>query len=150
MIQIDNLNIHLGEFHLRHIQLEIREGEYFVLLGTTGAGKSVLLNVSRVYIHRIPAAFPSTAKVPVAFGIRPEEIAFVSRNNNSKDGNNLKARVIHIRFRSSFLEIELDAGFPLIAYHPWHRGASSPIAEGEDVCIHFQSKAVKVFSSIPL
>ena len=43
MITIKNLNIHLGEFNLRDINLHIREGEYFVLLGPTGAGKSVLL-----------------------------------------------------------------------------------------------------------
>ncbi|MBS1249307.1 MAG: Maltose/maltodextrin import ATP-binding protein MalK [Chloroflexi bacterium] len=42
-IQLQNLEIKLGEFHLRDINLVINEGEYFVILGPTGAGKTVLL-----------------------------------------------------------------------------------------------------------
>ena len=43
MIRIENLTVDLGEFILRDISLEIERGEYFVVLGPTGAGKSVLL-----------------------------------------------------------------------------------------------------------
>jgi len=43
MIRIENLSIDLGEFHLRDIDLRIEEGEYMVLLGPTGAGKTVLV-----------------------------------------------------------------------------------------------------------
>ena len=43
MIQIENLSIDLGEFHLRDIGLSIRDGEYMVVLGPTGAGKTVLV-----------------------------------------------------------------------------------------------------------
>jgi molybdate/tungstate transport system ATP-binding protein len=35
----------LGAFSLRDVSLEVAEGEYFVLLGPTGAGKSVLLEM---------------------------------------------------------------------------------------------------------
>ena len=43
MIHINNLNLRLGQFCLREINLTINEGEYMALLGPTGAGKSVLV-----------------------------------------------------------------------------------------------------------
>ena len=43
MIRIENLNIRLLQFHLRDINLEIEENEFFMLMGPTGAGKTVLL-----------------------------------------------------------------------------------------------------------
>ncbi len=43
MINIDNVSIHLGEFDLRGINLSIEENEFFILMGPTGAGKTVLL-----------------------------------------------------------------------------------------------------------
>jgi len=43
MIELKNISIDLGEFHLRDINLNIRDAEYMVLLGPTGAGKTVLV-----------------------------------------------------------------------------------------------------------
>lgn len=43
MVQIEQLDVTLGEFHLRDIDIEIAEREYFVVLGPTGAGKTVLI-----------------------------------------------------------------------------------------------------------
>ncbi|MDO8886887.1 ABC transporter ATP-binding protein [Candidatus Oleimmundimicrobium sp.] len=43
MIEIENLDIDLGEFKLRDINLSIKEDEVFVILGPSGAGKTVLL-----------------------------------------------------------------------------------------------------------
>lgn len=43
MIKIKNLSIDLGEFHLKDINLSIGDREYFVILGPTGAGKTILL-----------------------------------------------------------------------------------------------------------
>jgi molybdate transport system ATP-binding protein len=43
MIAIKHLSARLGDFSLKEIELDIREGEYFVILGPTGAGKTVLI-----------------------------------------------------------------------------------------------------------
>lgn len=86
---------------------------------------------------------------PVTFGMRPEEIALITENVGSQDANHLKARVAQIRFRPSYLEVELDAGFSLIAYHQWHRDSSPQIAEGRDLWIHIRPEAVVVFPRNP-
>ena len=43
MIEIKGLSLYLGEFHLQDINLSIGDGEYFIILGPTGAGKTVLM-----------------------------------------------------------------------------------------------------------
>jgi molybdate/tungstate transport system ATP-binding protein len=43
MIRIENLETRLTSFNLREINLSIEEGEFFILMGSTGAGKTVLL-----------------------------------------------------------------------------------------------------------
>jgi len=43
MLEVKDLCAQLGSFFLKDINLEVRDGEYFVLLGPTGSGKTVLL-----------------------------------------------------------------------------------------------------------
>lgn len=43
MIRLENLLLRAGEFELEIPDLQLSEGEYFVLLGPTGSGKTVLL-----------------------------------------------------------------------------------------------------------
>jgi molybdate/tungstate transport system ATP-binding protein len=43
VIRIENLSNDWAGFQLRNINLEVKENEYFVILGPTGAGKSLLL-----------------------------------------------------------------------------------------------------------
>jgi len=43
MLSVQNLSIALGEFALRNVNLHVPEGDFFCLLGPTGAGKTVLL-----------------------------------------------------------------------------------------------------------
>jgi molybdate/tungstate transport system ATP-binding protein len=43
MIRIENLYVELGKFALSDINLTVDESEYFIILGPTGAGKTVLL-----------------------------------------------------------------------------------------------------------
>jgi len=43
MIRTERLNFSVGQFALRDVTLDVREGEYFVLLGKPGSGKTLLL-----------------------------------------------------------------------------------------------------------
>lgn len=43
MILVKNLNITLGSFVMEHVNLEVNTGEYFILIGPTGCGKTVLI-----------------------------------------------------------------------------------------------------------
>lgn len=45
MIALDDLSVTIGSFRLNGITLHAGDGEYFVLLGPSGAGKTVLLEV---------------------------------------------------------------------------------------------------------
>jgi ABC-type Fe3+/spermidine/putrescine transport system ATPase subunit len=51
MIAIKDLSVHVGDFSLSDIDLQIDDQEYFVILGPTGAGKTVLLE-SIAGLHR--------------------------------------------------------------------------------------------------
>lgn len=43
MLRVENLSVKVGDFSLDEINFEIKNGEHFVLLGPSGAGKTVLV-----------------------------------------------------------------------------------------------------------
>jgi ABC-type Fe3+/spermidine/putrescine transport system ATPase subunit len=45
MIALEDLSVKIGDFHLDGITIEAGDGEYLVLLGPSGAGKTVLLEI---------------------------------------------------------------------------------------------------------
>ena len=45
MLKLKNISIQLGEFQLKNINLELDKGDYYVLLGKSGVGKTVLLEI---------------------------------------------------------------------------------------------------------
>jgi ABC-type Fe3+/spermidine/putrescine transport system ATPase subunit len=60
MIKVENITKNFGDFHLKDVSLDIGNGEYLVILGPTGAGKTILLETiagiyrpdkGRVYIN---------------------------------------------------------------------------------------------------
>jgi ABC-type Fe3+/spermidine/putrescine transport system ATPase subunit len=52
MIRLSRLSVRLGQFSLKEMDLEVAEGEYVVILGPTGAGKTVLLEAI-AGLHRL-------------------------------------------------------------------------------------------------
>ncbi len=76
-LQIQDLYVDLGEFHLRDIALDVAAGEYFVILGPTGAGKTILLEtIAGLYEADRGKIFVEAQDVT---SLRPEkrEIGFV-------------------------------------------------------------------------
>lgn len=43
MLRVEGIHLRAGQFHVRDVHLHVRRGEYFVLMGATGSGKSLLL-----------------------------------------------------------------------------------------------------------
>jgi molybdopterin-binding protein len=43
MVRVENISKNLGEFFLKDVSLDIADGEYLMILGPTGAGKTILL-----------------------------------------------------------------------------------------------------------
>ena len=43
MIRIENISKNMGEFFLKNVSLDVSVGEYLMILGPTGAGKTILL-----------------------------------------------------------------------------------------------------------
>ena len=43
MLDIRNVSKDLGEFILNDVSLEVRKGEYMIIIGPTGAGKTIML-----------------------------------------------------------------------------------------------------------
>jgi ABC-type Fe3+/spermidine/putrescine transport system ATPase subunit len=67
-IEIQSVSLRLGEFAVHDASLSVPEGEYFVLLGPTGAGKTVLLECI-AGLHR-----PEQGEVHVG-GARVDDVA---------------------------------------------------------------------------
>jgi molybdate/tungstate transport system ATP-binding protein len=44
MIKLENINVKFKNFELKNISLDIQKGEYHVLLGASGSGKTLILN----------------------------------------------------------------------------------------------------------
>ncbi|AEG17180.1 ATP-binding cassette domain-containing protein [Methanobacterium paludis] len=42
-LEVQNVSVDLGEFHLAHANLKLNKNDYMVIIGPTGSGKSVLL-----------------------------------------------------------------------------------------------------------
>jgi len=51
MIRVENISKVLGEFFLKDVSLDIGDGEYLMILGPTGAGKTILLEtIAGIYL----------------------------------------------------------------------------------------------------
>ncbi|PKL16748.1 MAG: ABC transporter [Spirochaetae bacterium HGW-Spirochaetae-5] len=51
MIRMNNVSLRLGQFSLTDFSLEVRGGEYYILLGPSGVGKSVILETIAGFHH---------------------------------------------------------------------------------------------------
>lgn len=114
MIRIEGISKDLGEFFLKDVSLEIDGGDYFMVLGPTGAGKTILLEtIAGIYrpdrgriflngreitglpprdrhigmVYQDYMLFPHlTVEKNIAFGLRPKRI---SRSEAGKKAGDL-------------------------------------------------------------
>lgn len=45
MLKVENINKKFGDFELKDISFQVNEGEYFIILGPTGTGKTIILEI---------------------------------------------------------------------------------------------------------
>mgnify|MGYP003818928981 CR=1 FL=1 len=43
MIEFENVSLSLGDFRLHDVSFEVRRGEYFIIVGPSGAGKTIII-----------------------------------------------------------------------------------------------------------
>ncbi|MCK9276036.1 MAG: ABC transporter ATP-binding protein [Syntrophales bacterium] len=78
MIETRNLTVRLGEFYLQDINISIGRNEFFVLMGPTGAGKTVLLEAIagliavdqgsiRIGVKEVTALAPERREVGIVY-----------------------------------------------------------------------------------
>jgi len=85
MIELQNLSVRFGLFHLHEVMTSIESGEYFVVTGPSGSGKTVLIEtliglnthyrgrvlLDGVTMRGVPVEARSIAYVPQDYGIFP-------------------------------------------------------------------------------
>jgi ABC-type sugar transport system ATPase subunit len=71
MIEVKNLSIHIGDFSLKNLNLTVQDKEYFVVLGPSGAGKTVFIE-SLAGLHKPKKGEIWIEKVNVT-ALAPEE-----------------------------------------------------------------------------
>ena len=86
MLRLEEICLNLGAFQLQNISLHVRHGEYMVLLGPTGTGKTVLLEViaglrfpdeGKIFLNSQDAGSrsPRILRLVVRFFLHPETFA---------------------------------------------------------------------------
>jgi len=68
MIRLESVTRRLGEFSLHDIRLQVNEGEYFVVMGPSGAGKTLLLELMA------GLAMPDAGRIS---GVDPRALGFI-------------------------------------------------------------------------
>jgi len=71
MIRIENLETRLTGFNLHEINLSIEGGEFFILMGPTGAGKTVLLEALAGFRYNVAGSI-SEVKMSQNFLLKNE------------------------------------------------------------------------------
>ncbi len=97
MLKLKNISIKLGDFQLSNINLELEKGDYYVLLGKSGVGKTVLLEIIAGLIK------PNSGRVIL--------------NNEDITNNKIQNRKVGIVFQDysvfPHLTVEQNIAYPL-------------------------------------
>ncbi|MEG0371163.1 MAG: ATP-binding cassette domain-containing protein [Clostridium sp.] len=80
MLEISNLSLELSDFKLHNINLEIEDGEYFILLGASGSGKTLLLESIAGMYSRVNGKVNFNGDNLLELEIEKRGIGFVYQN----------------------------------------------------------------------
>ena len=77
MLKLNNINIYFDDFSLTDFSLNIEEGDYYVILGESGAGKSIILELIAGIIHPDSGTIHLNGKDITKVSIQKREIGIV-------------------------------------------------------------------------
>lgn len=80
MIVVKDLEVKLKGFHLKGINLEVRDGEYYILLGPSGVGKTVILETIAGLHKQLNGKIVIDGKDVSFFPPESRQIAFVPQD----------------------------------------------------------------------
>lgn len=103
MLELKNISKQLGDFSISDISFTVEKGEYFVLLGESGAGKSVLLEIIA--------------------GLEDADSGIISMNGDNLNSKNINKRNIGIVYQDYALFPHLSV-YKNIAYPLKHKKIS--------------------------
>lgn len=82
MLEIKNIKKILGDFELKPVNLKIENGEYFVILGLSGVGKSVLLEIIAGFVKQADGEIILSGENIENEKIQNRKIGLVYQDNN--------------------------------------------------------------------
>ncbi|MCD4794354.1 MAG: ABC transporter ATP-binding protein [Bacteroidales bacterium] len=77
MLKLNNININYNDFSLTNFSLNIEKGDYYVILGESGAGKSIILELIAGIIHPDSGTIHLNGKDITKVSIQKREIGIV-------------------------------------------------------------------------
>lgn len=154
MVRVENISKRLGDFFLKDVSLEVETGEYLMILGPTGSGKTILLETiagiyppdrGKVYLNNrdITGWPPRKRKVGMVY---QDYMLFPHLNVEENIGYGMRLKRMDRREAAGIvLRITVDAGLPFVAAITRRSFLDMDLEPGKKVFLTFKATDVHVF-----